>query len=93
MDDSPVQETKNVSMSNSDEIDPLDAYMLEIDNQVQKLDENDKLKEFQNEPLKQKLSLGNNASEESIKVELEDEEEEEIIGKAGNFSTVEELIA
>ena len=89
MDDSPVQETRNVSNNNLEEkeIDPLDAYMLEIDQQVQKLDEKDKLK-VEEEQVKVKV--------DSSKPEIEgedDEDEEETIGKAGNFSTVEELIA
>ena len=89
MDDSPVQETEKISNNNLEEkeIDPLDAYMLEIDQQVQKLDEKDKLK-VEEEQVKVKV--------DSSKPEIEgedDEDEEETIGKAGNFSTVEELIA
>jgi len=91
MDDSPVQETRNVSNNNLEEkeIDPLDAYMLEIDQQVQKLDQKDKLK-VEEEQVKVKVGL------DSSKPEIDgedDDDEEETIGKAGNFSTVEELIA
>lgn len=91
MDDSPVQETQNSSNNNLEEkeIDPLDAYMLEIDQQVQKLDEKDKLK-VEEEQVKVKVSL--DSSKPEIEGEEEDDEEE-TIGKAGNFSTVEELIA
>lgn len=90
MDDSPVQEHQNASNNNieSDEIDPLDAYMLEIDQQVQRLDEKDKLKE---EEKLVKASL--DSPKTIIEGDEEGEDEEETIGKAGNFSTVEELIA
>ena len=86
MEDSLELEQKNdVSMSNlNDEIDPLDAYMLEIDQQVQTLDEKDKIKKQEDTPVT--ISDNKNNSDE-------DEEEEETIGKAGNFATVEELIA
>jgi hypothetical protein len=85
MDDSLVLETPNILNNNleGDEIDPLDAYMLEIDQQVQKLDESDKLK-VEEEQVKM--------SSDSPKADVE-AEEDETIGKAGNFSTVEELIA
>lgn len=98
MDDSPVQETDNISNKNNlEDIDPLDAYMLEIDEQVQKLDEKDKLKEAE-ELAASRLKAKTDKEKESIEAnDLEEdeneEEEEETIGKAGNFSTVEELIA
>lgn len=90
MDDSPVQEPQNALNNNIEgvEIDPLDAYMLEIDQQVQKLDEKDKLKE---EEKQVKASL--DSPKTVIEGDEEGEDEEETIGKAGNFSTVEELIA
>lgn len=90
MDDYPVQEHQNASNNNieGDEIDPLDAYMLEIDQQVQRLDEKDKLKE---EEKLVKASL--DSPKTIIEGDEEGEDEEETIGKAGNFSTVEELIA
>lgn len=95
MDDSPVQETQNVSNNNNDteEIDPLDAYMLEIDEQVQKLDEKDKLKEAEELAARKRVESLKEAESAAVNDENEDEEEEETIGKAGNFSTVEELIA
>lgn len=90
MDDSPVLETPNILNNNleGDEIDPLDAYMLEIDQQVQKLDESDKLK-VEEEQFKMSLD----SPKADVEAEEEDGEEDETIGKAGNFSTVEELIA
>ena len=94
MDDSPVQETQNVSNNNdTEEIDPLDAYMLEIDEQVQKLDEKDKLKEAEELAARKRVESLKEAESATVNDENEDEEEEETIGKAGNFSTVEELIA
>lgn len=95
MDDSPVQETQNVSNNNNDteEIDPLDAYMLEIDEQVQKLDEKDKLKEAEELAARKRVESLKEAETAAVNDENEDDEEEETIGKAGNFSTVEELIA
>lgn len=108
MDDTSVQETLNVSKNNNLEegIDPLDAYMLEIDQQVKKLDENDQLRQKASETLademKQKLLENNeNNLNENKKIsnsdsdhsEDENYEDEESIGKSGNFSTVEELIA
>ena len=97
MDDSPVQETKNVSIQNdTEEIDPLDAYMLEIDEQVQQLDENDKLKEAEGLAARKRAESvrENEAKDNEAEAEEDDgDEEEETIGKAGNFSTVEELIA
>lgn len=90
MDDSLVLETPNILNNNleGDEIDPLDAYMLEIDQQVQKLDESDKLK-VEEEQVKMSLD----SPKADVEAEEEDGEEDETIGKAGNFSTVEELIA
>lgn len=95
MDDSPVQETIKVSNNNLDdkEIDPLDAYMFEIDQQVQSLDEKDKLK-IEEEQVKVKVEVKVILDSTKPEIEGEDEDdEEETIGKAGNFSTVEELIA
>lgn len=88
MDDSPVQEPQIVSNNNieNDGIDPLDAYMLEIDQQVQKLDEKDKLKE-------EEKQVNKSLDSPKIVIEGEEEEEDETIGKAVKFSTVEELIA
>lgn len=91
MEDSPESETKNVSMSvEDDEIDPLDAYMLEIDQQVQTLDEKDKLKS-QTAAMKLQDTVSPMSTHDSVDVDEEDDEE--TIGKAGNFATVEELIA
>lgn len=95
MDDSPVQEIQNNIIDN-EEIDPLDAYMLEIDKQVHKLDERDKLKEQEvaadNEKEYAILDGKNSNLIHDDSIENEDDDEE-TIGKAGNFSTVEELIA
>lgn len=85
---------------NDDEIDPLDAYMQEIDQQVQMLDEKDKLKarETQAEAAKiqqnsmESVKTDSTAAAASI-IESEEEGDDETIGKAGNFATVEELIA
>ena len=98
----------NVSKNNNleEEIDPLDAYMLEIDQQVKKLDENDQLRRTASEiitvEVKQK-SLENNennlnenktiSNSDSDHSEDENDKDEESSGKSGNFSTVEELIA
>lgn len=80
---------------NEDEIDPLDAYMQEIDQQVQILDEKDKLKaqEIRMEASKSIESVKTTSTTTTIAESEEDEDEEETIGKAGNFATVEELIA
>jgi hypothetical protein len=93
MDDTPVQETQNVSNNKfeGEEIDPLDAYMLEIDEQVQKLDEKDKRKV--EEEAKKTFEDALDSPKTEIREIEEDDEEEETIGKAGNFATVEELIA
>lgn len=97
MDDSPVQETKNVSNPiDTEEIDPLDAYMLEIDEQVTKLDERDKLKEAEEQATRRKAEAQAEKEAESEPKIIENDEEDdddETIGKAGNFATVEELIA
>ena len=98
MDDSPVQETKNVSNFNDiEEIDPLDAYMLEIDEQVHKLDERDKLKVAEEETARKIHEAEKEKEKEKEagdkEIDDEDDDEEETIGKVGNFSTVEELIA
>ncbi len=103
MDDSSVQETANVT-NNNEEIDPLDAYMLEIDEQVQKLDkkEHEEAERLRKESMiiknskveEKKVSIPTSATKVASSVLVDDEEdEEETIGKAGNFSTVEELIA
>lgn len=92
MDDSPVQETKIVSKQNdTEEIDPLDAYMLEIDEQVTKLDEKDKLKEVEEQAARKMVAK--ETEPKAIENDDEEDEEDETIGKAGNFATVEELIA
>lgn len=96
MDDSPVQETKNVSNAiDTEEIDPLDAYMLEIDEQVTKLDENDKLKEAEEKVTRRKAAAETEKElvVKAVEKDEEDDEEDETIGKAGHFATVEELIA
>lgn len=98
MDDSPVQETNNVTINNTNdnEIDPLDAYMLEIDEQVQQLDKKDQeeAEKLRNEKLAQEATaLSEEANSPSILGDENEEEDEEVVGKAGNFSTVEELIA
>lgn len=98
MDDSPVQETNNVTINNTNdnEIDPLDAYMLEIDEQVQQLDKKDQeeAEKLRNEKLAQEATaLSEEANYPSILGDENEEEDEEVVGKAGNFSTVEELIA
>lgn len=80
--------------------------MLEIDQQVQKLDESDYLRQTLNEakensqinPIKSNLgnmnekskNLNSNLSDNS---EDDENEDDESLGKPGNFSTVEELIA
>ncbi len=94
MDDTPVQETQNVSNNKfeGDEIDPLDAYMLEIDEQVQKLDEKDKRK-VEEEAKKTFEDALDSPKPEIREIEGDEDDEEETIGKAGNFATVEELIA
>lgn len=97
MDDSPELERKNIDSKSvkEDEIDPLDAYMLEIDQQVQTLDENDKIKENEVKQQVQDVLLdtATNLNNDNIDNLEADEEDEETIGKAGNFATVEELIA
>lgn len=102
MDDSSVQEMTNVT-NNNEEIDPLDAYMLEIDEQVQKLDkkeqeEAERLRKenvlMKNSKVEEQISTPTSASTIASSVLVDDEDdEEETIGKVGNFSTVEELIA
>lgn len=94
MDDTPVQETQNVSNNKfeGEEIDPLDAYMLEIDEQVQKLDEKDKRK-VEEEAKKTFEDALDSPKTEIRETEEGEEDDEETIGKAGNFATVEELIA
>ncbi len=88
MDDSPVQEAVlNVPAVDGDEIDPLDAYMLEIDEQVKALD---------SKPSSD-VQMMSKAEEEAKAGDEEDEEEaaedEDAKLKAGNFTSVEELIA
>jgi hypothetical protein len=88
MDDSPVleaaNETVNVPAAEDDEIDPLDAYMLEIDKQVQALDSKD-------------IDMPAKAEEEANAKHEEEEEEaaedEDAKLKSGKFTSVEELIA
>ena len=73
--------------------------MLEIDELVQQLDEKDKLRE-KTETVKHQDLISSQNKEMVLDAEIsaenvaaDDEDEEETIGKAGNFSTVEELIA
>ncbi len=104
MDDSPVSESKEATLP-ADEVDPLDAYMLEIDEQVHELDERDKLLQnaMKNSVIDSKKDKNNikspNSSNERVNEvnneedEGEDSDEDNTVGKAGKFATVEELIA
>lgn len=91
MDDSPAQEPVNAYSNNSnvpaaedDEIDPLDAYMLEIDKQVKALDSKD---------VEMLTKAEEDAKAEDEEEEEEAAEDEDAKLKAGNFTSVEELIA
>lgn len=104
MDDSPVSESKEATLP-ADEVDPLDAYMLEIDEQVHELDERDKLLQntmknsvIDSKKDKNNIKLPNLSNERLNEVnneedEGEDSDEDDTVGKAGKFATVEELIA
>lgn len=102
MDDSPVMESTsnananaNVPVNEEDEIDPLDAYMLEIDKQV---------KALQSKDVQMSSTAATIATEEQVPDENENEneseseeeeaaEDEDVKLKTGNFTSVEELIA
>ena len=77
MDDSPVnegKETKN-NTNSVEEVDPLDAYMLEIDEQVNKLDERDKLLQNSIKTITNTAKQNvNNKSREAVEEGAENEE-------------------
>ena len=71
--------------NDTEEIDPLDAYMLEIDEQVQKLDEKDKLKEAEELAARKRVESLKEAESAAVNDENEDEEEEKQLEKPETF--------
>lgn len=83
MDDSPIQESSKITNNTAgdDEIDPLDAYMLEIDKEV---------KQLQSQP---KVAEDTSMEPELEEYDAEGDDEVDAKLKTGNFTSVEELIA